>query len=450
MWISYRKYTTFTGVGIINSLLTQQFALCRESLHAYLKLLLLTSKGVPHRIILMGIYKLQNTVQKYDWGSPEWIPALLNQDNPSNEPMAELWMGAHPKAPSTVMRPGAERNLEEIIGEQPETVLGKKINEKFKGKLPFLFKVLAAENPLSIQAHPNKQQAEEGFLRENGFGIPLDDFYRNYKDDNHKPEIICAMTDYIAMRGFRPLEQIRTEFMVIFSDISHPFYVPRADVTGDEEQEELKCFFESILSVDEDERIQLIDHALNYIKNKELHYIWMRKLNEKYPGDVGVLCPLFLNVLKLEPGEAMYLPAGELHAYLHGLGIELMANSDNVLRGGCTKKNIAKDELLKVLRFESVIPEIYHPAPDLNGEIIYPSPAEEFRLSAIELRNDKEYSNSHITSAEILLCTEGGGTLSSGKDEQVILKKGESAVIYADTGSYTLSGEGKIFKAAVQ
>lgn len=393
----------------------------------------------------MGVYRLHNTIQTYDWGDTKWIPDLLGIDNTENKPMAEVWMGAHPSAPSRVVVSDGEYPLTELIEKDPKGILGKRVMKRFGGSLPFLFKVLAAGKPLSIQAHPDKRQAEEGFARENEAGIPLTAFERNYKDDNHKPEVICAVTDFHAMRGFRPLEEIQREFSRLFSGYSHPFRIP-------EKEDGLRPFLHSLLSASKEEIEGAIGRAISEITKRDrggrLDYSWVKRLNETYPGDVGVLCPLFLNILVLKPGEGMYLPAGELHSYLHGLGIELMANSDNVLRGGCTSKHIAKDELMKVLRFASGKPAVLRPGSDKRGEAVYPADAEEFRLSVITLNGQREYYEPDTEQAVILLCTEGSGRVRPQRGSSLQLGRGNSILITADTGHYSIEGKGSFYKAS--
>ncbi len=366
--------------------------------------------------------------------------------------MAELWMGAHPSAPSKVALTDGEMLLPELIEKDPKGILGEQTARRFGNKLPFLFKVLAAGSPLSIQAHPNKKQAEEGYRRENKQGIPLDAYGRNYKDDNHKPELITAVTDFYAMRGFRPPADIAREFTDLLSGCEHPFHLPKAGVTGKAEKKELRDFFASVLSARKEDLKRITSRLLAEIeeqgKGGMLHYSWIQKLNKLYPGDPGVLCPLFLNVLCLRPGEGMFLPAGELHAYMHGLGIELMANSDNVLRGGCTSKHIALEELMKVLRFESGVPEILRPEPDSRGEAVYRADAREFQLSVIRVSAGRGYDAEESGRALILLCTEGSGIVRCRRGKSRSIRRGESVIVTADTGLYSIDGNGTFYKAA--
>ncbi len=400
----------------------------------------------------MGVYFLENEIQTYDWGSPDWIPELLGIDNPEGKPMAELWMGVHPKAPSKVRKGNNLISLERYIAEDPAGVLGKPAAEKFADSLPFLFKVLAAGRPLSIQAHPDKSQAEAGYRRENDEGIPVDAFERNYRDDNHKPEIICALSDFHAMRGFRPVDEIIEEFRFIFSGTDTPIYVPEGG------EKELRLFFDSILSAPQEQVGGLIARALEKIQHlDDMRYEWVRRLAAHYPEDIGVLCPFFLNLIVLHRGDAMFLPAGELHAYLHGLGVELMANSDNVLRGGLTSKNVARQELLEVLTFRAEQPDILKPRPRVSrpGEAVYSAPIDEFALAVFEIDTGEDYTSGEDRNVEIYFCEEGEGVLwtaNGGRDRgqtQIKFTKGDSWIVPASAGMYSMQGKAKLYRATV-
>ncbi|MBW2026968.1 MAG: mannose-6-phosphate isomerase, class I [Deltaproteobacteria bacterium] len=283
--------------------------------------------------MLDTISLLRNPIQHYAWGSKTAIPKLLNIPNPERNPMAELWMGAHPKAPSQVCVDGRWISLIDVIASSPESVLGSEVARRFDSQLPFLFKILAAAEPLSIQVHPNKQQAIEGFTKENELGISLDAPYRNYRDDNHKPELLCALTPFEALKGFRPVG----EALALMETIAVPELSPLVDgLRNHPDMDGLKRFFRILMKMGKSEQARMVSRVVERAKEKarerrELY--WVMELGKKYPGDVGVLSPLFLNLIYLEPGQAMFLPAGELHAYLGGTGLEIMANSDNVLRG---------------------------------------------------------------------------------------------------------------------
>ena len=393
---------------------------------------------------------LKNSIQEYAWGSRTAIPGLLGQSVSADKPQAELWMGAHPKAPSQVFADGLWRSLPEVIEESPEETLGQEVAARFSNKLPFLFKVLAAAKPLSIQAHPNKEQAGQGFARENELGIPLDAPHRNYRDDNHKPEIICALTPFWALNGFRKIE----ETLNLLEEARIPGLVEIVSfLRNHPNRDGLKKFFNHLMTTDSGKQSKIVEQAVNYAEKRtpeEPVWTWMIKLNEEYPGDMGVLSPIFLNLIRLEPQQAMYLPAGELHGYLEGVGIELMANSDNVLRGGLTPKHIDVQELLAVLNFTDGDLNILGPENLTPGEAIYSMEAEEFVLSVIRVDNAAPFSSPRDRSVEMMMCTEGEVSvtdLSAGDITR--LTRGISIIVPAAVEQYSIEGDGILYKAAV-
>ena len=393
---------------------------------------------------------LKNCIQEYAWGSRTAIPGLLGQTVPADRPQAELWMGAHPKAPSQVLADGAWRSLPKVIQESPEETLGQEVAARFSNKLPFLFKVLAAAKPLSIQAHPNKEQAEQGFARENEIGIPFDAPQRNYRDDNHKPEIICALTPFWALNGFRKIEvtlrlleeaRIPSLAEIVSFLRNHP------------NRDGLKKFFNHLMTTDSGKQRTIVEQAVNSAEKRtheEPVWTWMIKLDEEYPGDMGVLSPLFLNLVRLEPLQAMYLPAGVLHAYLEGVGIELMANSDNVLRGGLTPKHIDVQELLAVLNFTDGDLNILGPGNFTPGEAIYTTEAAEFVLSVMRINKASPFSSLRGRSVEMMICTEGEVSVTDLNDgDNTRLTRGISVIVPAAVEQYSIEGDGILFKAAV-
>lgn len=396
------------------------------------------------------IKTLKNTVQDYAWGSFTAIPELLNKQGPFDKPQAELWMGAHSKAPSKVKCDDHWISLLEVIEKNPEDVLGRRVAKKFENKLPYLFKVLAATKPLSIQAHPSLAQAKEGFKRENELGIPFSAPHRNYKDNNHKPECICALTQFWALNGFRKVSHM---ISLIKKVCPNRLKNELDDLEKLPDPRGLKNFFNTLMTMDEDRKKQVTGDAIanaQRFSEYDPAFRWMMDLHEQYPGDLGLLSPILLNLICLEPGQAMFLPAGELHAYLNGLGIELMANSDNVLRGGLTPKHIDVQELLRILNFKEREVEILLPEKRKETESVYSTQAEEFALSLISIKKGLSHSSSMDRSVEILLCTEGEATITdTGKDEKIIIAKGASIIIPAIVGKYTIEGEATFYKAAV-
>ena len=393
---------------------------------------------------------LKNTIQEYDWGSRTAIAELLGDAIPSPKPQAELWMGAHPKAPSMVDINGRWLSLKTAIEENPVDILGKPIAEKHGKNLPYLFKVLAAAKPLSIQAHPSLSQAQEGFERENELGIPVDAPNRNYKDAMHKPECICALTPFWALNGFRKIYDI----------VSNMRYCCQNGMAGEinalnnqPDSNGLKRFFEAMMTMDSNRKKEIIQQAVQTAEQgsgKDPMLEWVIALYKEYPDDIGTLSPLYLNLIRLSPGEAMFLSSGRLHAYLEGLGMELMANSDNVLRGGLTPKHMDVPELLKTLDFQQKEIEILTPKQKEGGERIYASKAEEFVLSVISVTDAMPFSSPSVRSVEIVICTDGKAIFSDpGTDAALTLKKGESALIPAAVARYQIKGTATLYKAAV-
>jgi len=422
---------------------------------------------------MTGVFQLRNTIQEYAWGSRSAIPELLGRPSPAGKPQAELWMGAHPKAPSLVLLPeGKLIPLPELIARDPKGTLGPVVAERFGGGLPFLFKVLAAAQPLSIQAHPNLEQARAGFRRENEQGIPLDAFQRNYRDDNHKPEVISALTPFWALNGFRPVtEMLELLNSVGFSSIGQLIATFAENPSGDG----LKAFFASLMRLDGEAREQAIREALAWAggsagdaggndgargdrtalsrtaqpaeTSRAEVAGWLQRLAEMYPGDIGVLSPLLLNLLLLQPGDTMFLEAGVLHAYLDGMAVELMANSDNVIRGGLTPKHMDVDELLSILRFEGRSVRLADSTETVPGQRVFNTPAREFRLSEIHTTPNRPYRNPGSGSIELMIILEGEGRIETS--DSLAVGKGDSLLIPASAGPYTVHGSLHIYRADV-
>jgi mannose-6-phosphate isomerase len=399
---------------------------------------------------LCQIFKLDNPIQHYAWGSYTAIAELMGRKAPADRPEAELWMGAHPKAPSMVQVGGQKVPMPDVIAMDPEAILGLETARRFDARMPFLFKVLAAAEPLSIQAHPNQDQARAGFRRENQLDIPLDAPHRNFRDDAHKPEIICALTPFWAMNGFQPLAAIASNLHT---------YAPRtlapmaARLEGRDTSSALKEFFETLLQLSDRNRQAIIAEvtaqaAENRVADPAAN--WVLRLNEAYPGDIGVLAPIYLNLVCLPPGEAMSLSAGQLHAYLEGVGIELMANSDNVLRGGLTPKHIDRRELLRVMQFNAGKPRRITPPARPEVEARYPTAVEEFELARLDVCDGRVFTSGARRSIEILLLTEGAVIIETVDGmRQRHLRQGESVLIPACLKSYRIEGCGRLYRASV-
>jgi len=396
------------------------------------------------------IKPMQNTVQPYPWGSKTAIAELMGRKTPALEPQAELWMGAHPKAPSLVACEEQWVSLIDLIEKAPVDILGESVIQKFGKRLPYLFKVLAAARPLSIQAHPNLAQAQAGFERENRCGLALDAPDRNYRDANHKPECIYALTPFWALNGFRPMIDIQAYLRAV---CPHGLAAERAALQQLPNAQGMARFIKTLLSMPPSRKKTVIDETRQNaasLSATDKIYTWIETLCRAYPEDIGVLAPVFLNLLKLEPGQAMFLHSGEMHAYLYGVGIELMANSDNVLRGGLTAKHVDVRELLNILDFHPRQVEILSGVRIRPCEHAYPCPAQEFVLSVISTKEDRVYQSPKGRGVEIILCTEGQATLTDDETaEKAVLAKGVSMIIPAAVEQYRIQGSAKVYKAAV-
>ncbi|MEV7153005.1 mannose-6-phosphate isomerase, class I [Streptomyces misionensis] len=379
--------------------------------------------------------RLDNTVRPYAWGSRTAIPRLLGTE-PTGEPQAEMWMGAHPGAPSRTAR----GTLAEVIDADPERELGKEAVAKFGPRLPFLLKILAADAPLSLQVHPDLAQAREGYADEERRGVPLDAPERNYKDANHKPELICALTEFDGLCGFRSPERAADLLAALGVDSLKP-YVDLLHARP--EDAALREVLTAILTADREETARTVAEAAAACARLGGDHAPYAQLAHHYPGDPGVLAAMLLNYVRLQPGEALFLGAGVPHAYLSGLGVEIMANSDNVLRCGLTPKHVDVPELLRVVRFEASDPGVLRPEAAPDGEEVYETPTDEFRLSRHVLPEGGTAHDLTRDTPQILLCTAGAvrvGEHELGPGRSVFVPAGEKAEI---------SGAGTVFRATV-
>lgn len=392
---------------------------------------------------------LECTVMPYAWGSRTAIAELTGRASPSGAPEAEMWMGAHPLAPSRLVRDGATVSLAEAIATEPEREVGAEVVRAFGPRLPFLLKVLAAAEPLSIQAHPNAEQARAGFDDEERRGVPLDAVARNYKDPNHKPELLCALTPFDALCGFRAIDETLALFDLLavraLDDMLAPLRASR-DRAG------LTETFRRIMVAPEHERLPVVDAVVEACTRGGDRFAreraWAVRLAALYPGDVGVVSALLLNLVRLQPGEAVYLGAGNLHAYLEGTGVEIMASSDNVLRGGLTKKHVDVPELMKILELEDGPIAPLRPRPIDDVERVYDTPSPEFRLSVLELAPRASPVVRETRGPEILLATRGTAHLTAPAGAApAALSHGRAAFVPACTGRYELSGDAVVYRA---
>ncbi|MEU2263134.1 mannose-6-phosphate isomerase, class I [Streptomyces sp. NPDC019645] len=379
--------------------------------------------------------RLSNTVRPYAWGSTTLIPELLGVA-PTGEPQAEMWMGAHPGAPSQTGR----GSLHDLIGADPARELGRPTLEAFGPRLPFLLKLLAAGAPLSLQVHPDRAQAQEGFAAEEEAGVPLDAPHRNYKDDNHKPELVCALTPFDGLCGFRqPVEA--ADFL---SGLDVDSLKPYVDLLhAHPEEAALREVLTAVLSADPEEMAHSVAEATAAAERLGGAYAPFAATAHHFPGDPGVIAAMLLNHVRLQPGEALFLGAGVPHAYLGGLAVEIMANSDNVLRCGLTPKHVDVPELLRVVRFEAGDPGVLRPEASPSGEELYDTPIDEFRLSRFVRPEGAAPVDLTLPTPQILLATAGrpnAGELTLTPGQSVFVPAGEKA---------ELSGTGTVFRATV-
>jgi mannose-6-phosphate isomerase len=403
---------------------------------------------------------LRGAIRTYAWGSRTAIAEFTGRPVPAAHPEAELWLGANSGDPAFLEEPDGEVSLLQAVVADPEGQLGAAARARFGDALPFLLKVLAAEEPLSLQAHPSSEQAAEGYLREERLGIPVNSPVRNYRDSSHKPELLVALQQFEVLAGFRPaahtIELLRA---LAVSDLD-----PFIDLLNDQSDADgLRALFTTWITAPQPDVDVLVtavlDGAINYLSSGATEFAAVAKtvleLGERYPGDAGVLASLLLNRITLGPGEGIFLSAGNLHAYLRGVGLEVMANSDNVLRGGLTPKHVDVPELLRVLNFnpttESQLCAQTHPDGLAS---FYDTPTAEFAASMLTLGDDQigheVDAPSRHDGPQILLCVEGA-TAVHGKAGSLTLTRGAAAWVAADDGPIRLVAHEptKIFRATV-
>lgn len=390
------------------------------------------------------IYTLKNPIKNFPWGSRIAIRDYFGIDNPTSEHQAELWMGAHPLASSGIVVKDIDVSLCDAIAQNPEYWLSKQAKATVPS-LPFLMKVLAAEEPLSIQVHPSKAAAELGFALENKKAIPLDAVNRNYKDDNHKPELVYAITPYLAMNGFREFKQILTFFDTLNIASIDEIYVPFKEKPS---SSSFKEFFSALLALTGEKKDQAISELISSLKvnGSELpdEAALVERFKQLYPRDIGLFSPLFLNVIELKPGEAMFLYAETPHAYIHGLAIEVMANSDNVLRAGLTPKHVDVKELVNNTKFEPIPSSELTMKPEkFGGREVYPIPVEDFKFDVL---TPSEGIDVNVFSTEILFCVSGSVTVTVDTGSRLITK-GESVALPAAIEQYSIFGDGRLARA---
>jgi mannose-6-phosphate isomerase len=391
------------------------------------------------------IYKLKGAIQHYAWGGYEYIPQLLGLDNTERKPFAEYWMGTHALAPSQLENGEANFSLTEILRNQPE-LLGKQTREKF-GELPYLFKILDVKEMLSIQVHPTKEDAEKGFDAEEERGVDIKSANRNYKDRNHKPEVLIALSDFWLLHGFKPKNEL-------LETLSLPHFRSLIPIF---EQEGYEGLFRYVMQLSQKE----VDALLVSVVQKEVRRRSFHESEKNEPGywvgeyylnkkteniDRGIFCIYFFNLVFLTAGQAVFQGAGVPHAYLSGQNVELMANSDNVLRAGLTNKHIDVEELIKHTKFEAVTPEILS-GEEKGPEEFFRFPVNDFTLSKIQLSAANLYKST-ASSPEIIICVDG---LAEVKAANIInINKGEVFIAFCGAEyEINASADTLLFKAAV-
>jgi mannose-6-phosphate isomerase len=377
-----------------------------------------------------GVYQLKGITRNYEWGGKEFLSKLLSIPNPRHEPMAEYWLGAHETGSSIVINNG-ESLLNQFIAADKEKVLGKTVAKRF-GRLPYLLKILDVRDMLSIQVHPSKHMAEVEFARENQEKIPLNAAHRNYKDDNHKPELMVALSDFWLLHGFKPVEDLRkklkstpelSSLLKIFDETGYDqLYKTVMEMPQQSVNEMLGPLLDRIIPLYDKKMLK---------KNQE--DFWAARaaatFNQAQKMDRGIFSIYFFNLLQLKPGEGIFQDSGVPHAYLEGQNVEIMANSDNVLRGGLTIKHVDVKELMKNMKFEETSVTVLHPQKTKDNEQHYKTAAPDFKLSRLQLKK-AEAASFQSLSGEIELVI-SGIVLLEAETAQLELQKGEAAFIIA-------------------
>ncbi|MBP6358796.1 MAG: mannose-6-phosphate isomerase, class I [Sediminibacterium sp.] len=394
-----------------------------------------------------SVHKLQGTVQHYSWGGASFLPKLLSIENPNHKPFAEYWLGIHAGGPASIEVNQQAVLLSDAIATDPKAALSEPVFNHFGG-LPYLFKILDVKDMLSIQVHPTKEYAKVAFEKEEAAGIALNAPNRNYKDINHKPEIMLAMSEFWLLHGFKSeakiletLENI-AEFQVLV-----PLY----------KTEGLKGLYQFLMEMEQAQVDSLLSPVVKRaLRNKQEGKVdrsapdwWVAKLYENAAGilpiDKGVFSIYLFNIVCVMPGQGIFQDAGVPHAYLEGQNVELMANSDNVLRGGLTPKHIDVEELIHNIKFESIEPVIIEGTKPCMGESVYPAPVQDFGIASITLDGSNSYSY-EAESLDMFLVVEGGCVVNN----QLSVKTGEAFVVFPGNKlNIHASGKTLIYRAFV-
>jgi mannose-6-phosphate isomerase len=385
---------------------------------------------------------LENPIRSYAWGAPDGLAAVVGSA-PTGGPEAELWVGTHPAAPSRVVGDPDGRTLAEVIAHDPARWLGPDLAAVGATALPFLLKILAIGQPLSLQAHPSAAQAAAGFAREEAAGIPIDGAERNYRDRNPKPEALVALTSAWAMCGFRsPVEAAN-----LLVGLSVEAFDPLVEALASSGTDGLRTVLGWLLRLDGADRASVaasVASAVERLRGDDPTdpRTWVRRLVQAFPGDPTAVAPLLLNVVHLAPGEAVHLPAGNLHAYLDGVGVEIMAASDNVLRGGLTPKHIDVDELLAVLHLEPGVPAAPAVADRGDGITTYDAGEASFALAVVE---PGEGAVEITAVGPSLLLATGGAVTISGAGGCLTAERGGAVFVPPSPEPLSVAGPGRLW-----
>ncbi|MBK6871829.1 MAG: mannose-6-phosphate isomerase, class I [Kineosporiaceae bacterium] len=402
--------------------------------------------------------RMVNPVRTYDWGSTTAL-ARLQGRHPSGEPEAELWMGAHSTAPSSLAQvDGTVVPLDKAISQHPGTMLGGHVHDRFGPRLPYLLKVLAIARPLSLQVHPSADRAKAGY---DGEVDVLGD--HDYVDPFPKPEMLYALEPVDALCGFRPADEAGRLLNLLGTDRAG--LLAGLLIGHGSEQHLLENVMRHLVTWPDDDRQGFVEevgresrrllaqagpHAESVLSPDDRRALtWASRLVQQHPHDPMVAAPLLLDLIRLEPGEVMFIPSGAPHAYLYGLGVEIMGNSDNVLRAGLTHKHVAVDEMLHIVDGDS------RPVRDVPFtwlspyEVAWVPDAAEFQLSRIWVTDVAPVAlYPGIAGPQILLCTSGPVTVTC-PGTALTLQPGQSAFVGASGGgTISISGPGEVFRAS--
>lgn len=413
-----------------------------------------------------------NPVRGYDWGSRHALAHLQGRE-PTGAPEAELWMGSHPSGPSMVCTEDGQVSLGDLIAADPRTMLGQECSTRFGPRLPFLLKVLAVEQPLSIQVHPSSEQARAGFARQERDGVPLGARERTYVDTDAKPELLYAVTRFEALAGLRPRERAAHLLGLLGTPRLAPVLAELARERGDLPWpspgrdrphrggvlalatlagwpvEDRAAFVAEVAASAAIARAELAHGRPEYDRDGERALRWLLRLAEQYPRDTMVLAPLLLQLHRFQPGDTMFVPAGVPHGHLTGMAVEIMSCSDNVVRAGLTSKHVDVDELVSLLD-PAVAPMLDVPSWTSGGgaHTVWAPPVEEFWLARIDVDGDARL-DARRTGPQVVLCMRGEVSVCCGGTTSVRLTPGQSAFLPAAALDVTLNGRGEVFLAAV-